>query len=137
MFVNNAELRVRYQETDKMGVVYHSNYFVWFEIGRTEYLRALGYPYERLEKEGIMLPVVECNAKFKKGAIYDDEIVIKASVQELKGASVILYYEVFRKSTDELLVTGMTKHAITNLHLKPIKLKTVQPALWTALKDCK
>jgi len=102
MFVNNAELRVRYQETDKMGVVYHSNYFVWFEIGRTEYLRALGYPYERLEKEGIMLPVVECNAKFKKGAIYDDEIVIKASVQELKGASVILYYEVFRKSTDEL-----------------------------------
>lgn len=136
MLVNNAELRVRYQETDKMGVVYHSNYFVWFEIGRTEYLRALGYPYERLEKEGIMLPVVECNAKFKKAAVYDDEIMIKAYIQELKGASVTLNYEVSRKNTQELLVTGFTKHAITSTDLKPIRLKTLKPEFWTVLKDC-
>ncbi len=136
MYITNTELRVRYAETDKMGVVYHSNYFVWFETGRTEYLRALGYPYSRLEKEGIMLPVVECSAKYKKGAQYDDEIIVQTSVSELKGASVTMCYEVIRKETEELLVTGFTKHAITDKKLKPVKLKKENPELWAALQDC-
>ncbi len=135
MYISNTELRVRYAETDKMGVVYHSNYFVWFETGRTEYLRVLGYPYSRLEKEGIMLPVVECNAKYKKGAQYDDEIIVQTSVSELKGASVTMYYEVIRKETEELLTTGYTKHAITDKNLKPLKLKVNNPKLWDALQS--
>lgn len=137
MFENRAEIRVRYQETDKMGVVYHSNYYVWFEVGRTEYLRVLGYPYARLEKEGIMLPVAECGAKYKKAAKYDDEIIIKTTIQKLKSASVVMDYEVIRKKTNELLVTGFTKHAITDNSLKPVRLKKVNPDLWKSLEEAK
>lgn len=135
MFINNAEIRVRYQETDKMGVVYHSNYFVWFEVGRTEFLRVLGFPYERLEEAGIMLPVVECNAKYKKAAQYDDEIIIRTSMQELKAATVTMYYEIIKKETDEVLVTGFTKHAITDIHMKPVRLKKAQPQLYKVLTE--
>lgn len=136
MFVHNAEIRVRYQETDMMGVVYHSNYLVWFEVGRTEYLRALGYSYKRLESEGIMLPVVECSCKFKSPAKYDDDIIIKASLQELSGASITIYYEIIKKETSQILVTGTTKHAVVDKNMRPIKIKTTLPEFWELLNDC-
>jgi len=133
MFTSISELRVRFQETDKMGVVYHSNYYVWFEIGRTDYLRELGYPYSKLEEEGIMLPVIECDCKYINPARYDDEIIVKSTLEELKGASMTIYYEVFRKVTNELLVTGHTMHAITDKNMKPVRLRTIKPELWERL----
>lgn len=127
---HKTEIRVIYADTDAMAVVYHSNYFKWFEVGRGELLRNMGYPYSRLEQEGIMLPVIECGCKYIKPAVYDDLLEINTIVKEIKTATVIMEYEIYRKSTGERLVTGFTKHAVTNSSLKPVRLRSVAPDLY-------
>lgn len=118
-----SEIRVIYADTDAMGIVYHTNYIKWFEVGRTEYLRQIGFPYSQLEKEGVWLPLAEVNCNYKLPAVYDDVLLINTWISQLKSATVVMSYEIFRKETGELLVTGMTKHAITDETLKPIRLK--------------
>ena len=81
---NTTSIRVRYQETDQMGVVYHGNYFTWFDIGRTEFFRNMGMVYTRLEEEGILLPVIEAQCRYIKPAKYDDEIIINTKLVKLK-----------------------------------------------------
>jgi acyl-CoA thioester hydrolase len=125
-----TELRVIYADTDAMAVVYHSNYFKWFEVGRSELLRNIGYPYNRLEQEGVMLPVVECGCKYIKPALYDDLLEITAIIKEVKAATVIIEYEIRRKSSEERLVTGFTRHAVTDSSLKPVRLQRVAPELY-------
>jgi acyl-CoA thioester hydrolase len=102
-------IRVRYQETDQMGVVYHGNYFTWFEAARIELLDQLGCPYRELEKSGYLLPVLHCEAKFKKPAHFDDRLTIKVLIQEPPTAKVKIDYQVFRE--DVLLCTGNSTHA--------------------------
>ncbi|MFC5451951.1 acyl-CoA thioesterase [Paenibacillus aestuarii] len=87
-------LRVRYEETDQMGVVYHANYLTWFEIGRTELIRELGYPYRKIEEKGLLLPVIEAEAKFKKPARYDDLIGIYTRVGEASSIRIDFQYEI-------------------------------------------
>lgn len=132
MVEHKTEIRVIYADTDAMRVVYHTNYIKWFEVGRCELLRSLGYPYARLEQEGIMLPVAECNCKYKAPAVYDDILEIKATVSEMKSATITLNYEIRRKGSGELLVTGMTKHAVTDKKFKPIRLRDKNKGLY----DC-
>ncbi|MGI6731751.1 MAG: acyl-CoA thioesterase [Anaerovoracaceae bacterium] len=134
MITHKTDVRVIYADTDAMSVVYHANYFKWFEVGRTELLRNLGYPYAKLEEMGISLPVAECDCKYKAPAVYDDILEITAKVAELKGATVTLEYEIRRKLTGELLVTGRTKHAITDKNFKPVRLRRVHRELYDALK---
>jgi len=113
--VVETTLRVRYAETDAMGIVYHTNYIIWFEVGRGEYMRQRGGSYdEDFEAAGFYLPVVEVDARFASPARYDDEVVIRTSVEELRSRSVTLYYEVLMKETGQLLVTGHTKHICTD-----------------------
>ena len=113
--VVETTLRVRYAETDAMGIVYHTNYIIWFEVGRGEYMRQRGRGYHNdFEAAGFYLPVVEVDARFVSPARYDDEVVIRTSVQELRSRSVTLYYEVVMKETGQLLVTGHTKHICTD-----------------------
>lgn len=128
-----SEIRVIYADTDAMGIVYHANYIKWFEVGRTALLRQIGFPYSTLEKEGIWLPVIEVNCVYKLPAVYDDMLTIHAWIAEQKAATVILNYEIFRKETGELLVTGRTKHAVTDEKLRPIRLKTKNPKLYESL----
>lgn len=130
-----TQIRVRYAETDQMQIVYHANYFVWFEVGRTDFLRKIGYPYKQLEIEDIMFPVIECNCKFKIPAKYDDEIIIRTSLGELKGASMILNYEIIRKEDEVKLATGFTRHAIVNTKLKPIRLRNSNEKVWEKLQQ--
>jgi len=130
---HKTEVRVIYADTDAMSVVYHSNYFKWFEVGRTELLRNIGYPYARLEQEGIMLPVIECGCKYAKPALYDDLLEITSMIKEVKAASILIEYEICRKSTGERLVTGFTKHAVTNSSLKPVRLRSAAPDLYKLL----
>ena len=113
--VVETTLRVRYAETDAMGIVYHTNYIIWFEVGRGEYMRQRGGDYrEVFEDAGFYLPVVEVDARFISPARYDDEVVVRTSVEELRSRSVTLYYEVLMKETGQLLVTGHTKHICTD-----------------------
>lgn len=131
-----SEVRVIYADTDAMGIVYHGNYIKWFEIGRCEYLRQIGFPYSKLEKEGLWLPVTSVTCDYKKPGLYDDVLEIATWVDKLGGASIIMKYEIKRKHTDELLVAGTTKHAITDEKLKPIRVKKAHNKLYeTIIKD--
>jgi len=128
-----AEIRPRYAETDQMGVIYHGNYFTWFEVGRSEFFRTLGYSYKQLEDEGIILPVVECKCKYIKSAKYDVPVIVRTTIEELKGVRITLKYEVLRKEDRELLAKGTTLHAFVDKELKPVKIKRVNPQIWEML----
>jgi acyl-CoA thioester hydrolase len=127
-------VRVRYQETDKMQVVYHANYLIWFEVGRTEMIREMGFPYRRFEDIGFMLPVTEANVKYKKPARYDDELVIRTKVSRCEGVRLELAYEVLRLPERELLVSGETHHVWTSTDLKPVRLEKRMPELYALMK---
>lgn len=127
---HKTEIRVIYADTDAMSVVYHSNYLKWFEVGRTELLRSIGYPYARLEQEGVMLPVTECNCRYIHPAVYDDVLEITSVITEVKAATIIIEYEIRKKDEGKLLVTGFTKHAVTDKRLKPVRLRNVAPDLY-------
>ena len=112
--VVETTLRVRYAETDAMGAVYHTNYIIWFEVGRAEYMRQRGGTYRELEELGMYLPVTEVDARFLAPARYDDVVVIKTSLEQFRSRSLTLYYEVVMKDTGQLLVTGHTRHLCTD-----------------------
>lgn len=133
MVEHKTSIRVIYADTDAMGVVYHTNYIKWFEVGRCELLRSIGYPYARLEEAGILLPVAECSCKYKQPAVYDDMLEITARVAEMKGATVIIEYEIREQETGALLVTGSTRHAITDPKFKPIRLRDKNRGLYDDL----
>jgi acyl-CoA thioester hydrolase len=109
MRTHTTEIRVRYAETDRMGVAHHSSYLLWFEVGRTGLMREGGRSYRAMEESGLKLPVIECQVKFFAGAEYDDLLRIEAAVAELKSRVAVFAYRVTRGST--LLASGWTKHA--------------------------
>jgi len=103
-------LRVRYAETDAMGIVYHTNYIVWFEVGRGEYMRQQGGDYAHLEGQGYYLPVVEVQARYLAPARYGDLVTVRTRVEEVRSRQVTFAYEVVMAETGQLLATGWTKH---------------------------
>ena len=114
-FVNKTEIRVIYADTDQMGVVYHSNYLRYFEIGRTELLRELGISYKDMEACGLFLPVKEVFIDYKISIKYDDIIVINTCIDKLKNVSLKLKYEIRNKEDSDLLyTTGYTLHPFIN-----------------------
>ena len=108
---HRIEIRVTYAETDAMGIVYYANYLRWFEMGRTEFFRNLGFPYKKLEEEGMYLPVSEVFCKYLVSAKYDDVLMIETSVDFLRRASIQFTYRILRKGDGAQLVTGKTLHA--------------------------
>jgi acyl-CoA thioester hydrolase len=119
---SSSSIRVRYAETDQMGVAYHGDYFAWFEVGRTDLLRGRGLTYRELEREGLRLPVIETQARFLRPAFYDDTLEIRTELQALSGARVAFAYEVHREGTAGPLATGSTSHAAVNLEGRPRRL---------------
>jgi len=115
-------VRVRYAETDKMGVVYHANFFVWFEIGRCELLRSIGSTYRELEATGIMLPVIEAHCEYRCPAHYDDELMITTTGELLSPARVAFEYEVCRPGDGVINGVGRTVHAAVDRTGKPCRL---------------
>lgn len=107
MNYNETEIRVRYGETDQMGVVYHANYAVYFEVGRTEWLREFGLSYSAMEAEGIMLPVISLHINYKNSARYDDVLKVKTRLKKMPTASIEFDYELTNEK-GELLATGNT-----------------------------
>jgi acyl-CoA thioester hydrolase len=115
-------VRVRYAETDKMGVVYYANYFVWFEVGRTDLLRQSGWDYRAMETEGYGLPVIEAHCIYKESARYDDDIDVRTSGEMLSPVRVKFSYEVVRASDARMLATGTTVHATLDRNGRPCRL---------------
>jgi len=113
----STQVRVRYAETDKMGIAYNGHYLTWFEVGRTEFLREMGITYKRTEEAGFRLPVIEAGVRYLKPAFYDDVLTIKSRFGEQPGLRITIEYEIW--NTTEILATGFTKHVFTDEHLKP------------------
>jgi acyl-CoA thioester hydrolase len=114
-----TKLRVRYAETDKMGVVYHSNFVIWFEVGRVELLRQLGFQYSDMETEDdCHIPVVDLCVRYKAPAQYDDEIMVRTQIKNVRSSLLHFSYEIFREADRMLLATGETMHIIVNRKLE-------------------
>jgi acyl-CoA thioester hydrolase len=109
-------LRVRYAETDAMGVVYHANYLVWFEVGRGDYFRALGQDYGQWEQRGYALPVAEVGARYHAPARFADEISVRTWLEQVRSRGLTLGYEVVMADTGLRLATGWTKHICMDGH---------------------
>lgn len=121
MKAHKTDIRVRYEETDRMGVVYYANYLIWFEVARTELFKTLGISYRELEdKEGLRLMVVESKVNYKSPATYDDLVSVKTSIERIKNTSITFSYKIYREN--KLLATGETAHAFTNKEGKPIRI---------------
>ena len=116
----STNLRVRYAETDQMGVVYYSNYLVWFEIGRTDFCRQHGFAYREMEKQdGLYITVAEVRCRYKAPARYDDEILIRTCLRSVRKRVLVFGYEIYRQAEDELLAEGETVHVVTDRDGRP------------------
>ena len=115
----SVETRVRYAETDQMGVAYYANFFVWFELGRAEYMRASGPRYADLEKQGLYLPVTEARCRYVSPAMYDDPIRVETRVEDIGHVRIKFGYQVFHAESGKRLAEGWTLHAALNPSGKP------------------
>jgi len=106
-----SRVRVRYAETDQMGIVYYANYFIWFEVGRTDWLREHGWCYREMEAEGYTLPVIDAQCSYKESARYDDEIDVRTLAALLSPVRIQFQYDVVRACDGAVLATGTTVHA--------------------------
>ena len=116
-----------------MGVVYHANYFVWFEVGRAEFFRKLNMPYSEFEKNSLYLPVIKAYCEYKAPARYDDEITVITRMDELQEVRLTFHYHLFRER--ELLAKGTTEHAFVNQQGRPVVLRKQTPFLWRRLHE--
>jgi acyl-CoA thioester hydrolase len=115
-----TRLRVRYSETDRMGIVYHGHYISWFEIGRTEYCRAAGVPYRSLEDSGLLILVTAVECKYRRSARYDDEVRVVTTLSELASRGLAFAYEVF-DAGGRVLAHGSTRHVFADASGKPVR----------------
>jgi acyl-CoA thioester hydrolase len=128
-----TRLRVRYAETDQMGVVYHANYFVWFEVGRVELLRQLGFSYRDMEQnDQCFIAVVDARCRYKAPARYDDEIVVRTRLKNVRESLVHFVYELLRAGDGVLLAEGETTHIVTDAQMKT---RTIPEKYASAFRD--
>ena len=120
MIENKTEIRVCYADTDQMHFVYNGKYLEYFEVGRTELLREIGLPYEAIEKEGFLLPVLEAYVKYKLPAYYDDVLVVKSFLKKNPDLKVHIDYEILRKNSTDLIAEGFTIHAFIDKRNKKV-----------------
>jgi acyl-CoA thioester hydrolase len=116
---NETRLRVRYAETDQMGVVYHSNHLIWFEVGRVELMRQMGFSYRDMERdEGRFIAVAEAKCRYRAPVYYDEEVVIRTWLKTVRESVVVFNYELIRAGSDTLLADGETTHIVTDSSMR-------------------
>lgn len=119
---SSSTVRVRYAETDKMGVAYYANYFVWFEVARADLLRTLGWSYRDMEQAGVALPVIEAQCQYLRSARYDDELEVRTEGRMLSPARMEFTYQVVRRADDAVAASGRTVHAAVDPGGRPCRL---------------
>lgn len=121
--VNETRLRVRYAETDQMGVVYHSNHLIWFEVGRVELMRQMGFLYRDMERDdGRFIAVAEARCRYRAPVFYDEEVVVRTRLKSVRESVVVFTYELVRADDGKLLAEGETVHVVTDSQLKLARL---------------
>ena len=117
--ISESRIRVRYAETDQMGVVYHANYLVWFEVGRSDLIRSTGLDYKTLELEdGVMIAVADANIRYKAPARYDDELIVRTRVAHIRGSVLSFAYAIHRAADEVLLTEGTTTHVCVDRNMQ-------------------
>jgi acyl-CoA thioester hydrolase len=117
--LNETRLRVRYAETDQMGVAYHANHLIWFEVGRVEFLRQMGFSYRDMEREeGLFIAVAEATCRYRAPVYYDEEVVIRTWLRKVRESVIIFSYELTRLSDGTLLAEGQTTHVVTDSKMR-------------------
>jgi acyl-CoA thioester hydrolase len=134
MVISETPITVRYAETDQMGVVHHSNYAVWFEAGRTDFIKKMGMPYSMIEAKGAMLPLLELRCSFRSFARYEDNVVVRTRIKEYTGTRLLFHYEVVLTGEDRVLTEGETMHCWTNRELKPVNIKKFMPEVYELIE---
>jgi acyl-CoA thioester hydrolase len=120
---NETRLRVRYAETDQMGVVYHSNHLIWFEVGRAEWMRQVGLSYREMEREdGLFIVVAEATCRYRAPVYYDEEVLVRTQLKTVRESVIIFSYELVRAESDELAAEGETTHIVTDSNMKVVAL---------------
>lgn len=127
--------KVNYYETDKMGVTHHSNYIRWMEEARVDFLAKIGFPYDKLEEDGIISPVIGIECDYKTSTTFNDEIEIEVSVKEFKGVKLIIEYEMKNAKTGDIALKGISKHCFVNSEGKPIILRKTFPEFDRKLRE--
>ena len=123
--VNETRIRVRYAETDQMGVVYHANHFIWFEVGRVEFLRQVGFSYKDMEQhDNCFIAVVDARCRYKAPALYDDEVIVRTRLKNIRESVIHFGYELVRASDGAVLAEGETTHIVADSNMQ----KTTLPA---------
>ena len=116
---HETEIRVRYAETDQMGIVHNANYLIWFEVGRSEFCRARGFSYKEMEeKDNALMVVAESYCRYKSPAYYEDLLTVRTKIEELRSRSLRFVYEIYRVSDEVLLAEGETLHLVTDENKK-------------------
>ena len=117
--VNETRLRVRYAETDQMGVVYHSNHLIWFEVGRVELMRQMGFSYRDMERnDGRYIAVAEVTCRYRAPVFYDEEVTVRTWLKTVRESVIVFSYELVRSETGKLLAEGQTTHIVTDSKMK-------------------
>jgi acyl-CoA thioester hydrolase len=137
MYICETKLKVRYVETDQMGIVHHSNYYAWFELGRGEFITKLGMNYRQMEESGILMPIMETYCKYYEGAKYEDDLIIKTYIDEVTPVKVIFNYDVIREKDEKLLAKGRTTQTFINNSFRIINLKKTHHDLWEKMQNLK
>ena len=120
---HETEIRVRYAETDKMGIVHHSNFLIWFEFGRSDFCRARGFSYKEMEeKDNALTVVAEVYCRFKSPAFYEDVLIVRTKIEEIRSRSLRFIYQIYRPSDEALIAEGETLHLVTDENKKVRKL---------------
>lgn len=127
--------RVKYYETDKMGITHHSNYIRWMEEARIDFLEHIGYGYARLERDGILSPVIGVECQYKHPTTFDDAVGVTVSVEEFKGVRLLIGYTMTNMKTGDLVLTGKTMHCFTDINGRPVILKKKYPEFDNALRE--
>ena len=134
---HGVKIRPRYGETDQMGIIYHGNYFLWYEVARTTFLKEQGLSYRSMEEMGVLLPVIEVSCQYRKSALYDDDLEVFSSIDHLTPTRLSFVYEIVRDG-EETIATGKTHHVYLDPEKKrPMNLKRHFPEIYELLKNLK
>lgn len=130
--ITKTPIIVRYAETDQMGIAHHANYPIWFEAGRTDFIKSVGITYTDLENKGVLLPLVELNCRYLSPAKYEDALLIESYLMCMSRVKLVMGYRVVRQKDNRLLATGSTTHGIVGKDLRPLRFERLYPELYQA-----
>lgn len=137
MYISNTNIKVRYAETDKMGIAHHANYYIWFEEARGDFIEKINISYKEIEDMGIMMPIIETHCRYMRASTYSDILNVQTSIGELSPVKIIFNYRVINKESGELLAKGSTTQTFINNNFKIINMKKKYPEIWDKLQTLK